>query len=425
MIFRLLVLSTALSVVSLTEIDSNGYLAYCPCMGKFFAEIFCTFLRKCFITDIHYLYISIGRFGNQADHFLGSLNFAKALNRTLILPPWIEYRQGELKSIQVAFDRYFQVEPIRQFHRVITMHEFMETIADSIWPVDMRRSFCYMERKSLSGSKKKICHAKEGNPFGPFWDEFNIDFVGSEFFSPLHYDAWHTPDLIDKWHHKYPASEWPVIAFTGAPASFPVQAENIPLQKYLVWTNEMQTKATEWVKSTLPKGAYLGIHLRNGVDWKRACEHITDSPNLFSAAQCLGYRNEQGIATKDMCLPTKDLIIKQIKREIKTHHSKHPNNAIKSIFVASDNDYMINELNDALKRLKITSYRMREKNPHFDLIILEKSNLFIGNCISSFSAFVIRSRNVRGFPSAFWAFEDPSNISKKKVESTTHARDEL
>lgn len=305
------------------------------------------------------------------------------------------------------------------------MSDFMKTIAKDVWPDDQRLSFCYMERRSLSGSTKKDCHAKEGNPFGPFWDEFKIDFIGSEFFAPLHYDAWHTPDLIDKWNEKYSSKEWPVLAFTGAPASFPVQAENIPLQKYLVWTEEMQSKALQWVRSTLPKGAYLGIHLRNGVDWKRACEHIDDSPKLFSAAQCVGYRNEKGVATKDMCQPSKELIIKQIKQELKAYHTKYTTNPIKSIFVATDNDAMISELNDGLRRLKISAFRMHEKNPHLDLIILEKSNLFIGNCISSFSAFVIRSRNVRGFPSSFWAFEDPTIDTKKTTETITHAKDEL
>lgn len=43
--------------------------------------------EQCLLTGM----LILGRFGNQAEHFLGGLEFAKAVDRTLILPPWRTY----------------------------------------------------------------------------------------------------------------------------------------------------------------------------------------------------------------------------------------------------------------------------------------------------------------------------------------------
>lgn len=382
--------------------DPKGYVAYCPCMGMYDdACICCWHLNFIWIGFVSF---DLGRFGNQVDHFLGALRFAATIDRTLILPAWIEYRQGAVRSVQVPFDTYFQVQPLLKFHRVITMERFMRHLADDLWPKSDRVSLCYSERKSLHGGTARSCYAKEGNPFGPFWDEYHIDFVSSEFFSPLTYDTVNSRDMPQRWLNKYPPTEWPVLAFTGAPATFPVQSHNVELQRYLMWASSMQTAATNWIRKNMPRAAFIGIHLRNGIDWERACTHIKDSPNLFSAPQCLGYRNELGKANTDMCLPSKELVLKQLRRQIKRFNEANESNAIRAIFVASDNKHLINELNDGLKRLRVTAHKLDENNPHLDMAILEQSNLFIGNCISSYTAFVKRARDVRGFPSQFWAF---------------------
>ncbi len=58
-----------------------------------------------------------------------------------------------------------------------------------------------------------------------------------------------------------------VLAFVGAPASFPVQAENVWLHKFLKWNERMTKAADDFIRDHLPKGPVVGIHLRNGIDW--------------------------------------------------------------------------------------------------------------------------------------------------------------
>jgi len=358
------------------QIDENGYLMYCPCMG---------------------------RFGNQAEHFLGALEFSKQLNRTLVLPPWIEYHNSPAGSKMVTFDEYFDVRMVNKYHRAITMQFFFKYLAEKVWPVGHRHAFCYSARR---GPNQNSCNAKDGNPFGPFWDHHHVKFDGSEMYGPLSFDV-HRQNDVDKWITKYPASRFPVLAFTGAPASFPVQEENVKLQKYLVHNSKWINKAKHWIKDNLPKGGFVGVHLRNGMDWEVACNHVGSTNHLFSSPQCLGYRNEAGHLTKQLCLPSDKSIISHIKQVVKQVSAS-------SLFVASDNNFMITILTSKLKSHGVSVHKVEHSgsNPHLDLAILSLSQAFIGNCVSSFTAFVKRTRDVNNLTNYFWGFP----INKRRYD---------
>lgn len=89
---------------------------------------------------------------------------------------------------------------------------------------------------------------------------------------------------------------------------------------------------------------------------------------------------------------------RQIKRVLKKVAD------VKYIFVASDSNHMIEELTRALSNNDLKIKKLRNSDPHLDLAILGKSNYFIGNCVSSYTAFVKRERDVQGLPSEFWSF---------------------
>ncbi|XP_067016169.1 GDP-fucose protein O-fucosyltransferase 1-like [Acropora muricata] len=352
------------------EHASGGFVVYCPCMG---------------------------RFGNQAEQFLGSLAFAKGLNRTLILPPWIVYPSNKIGgSDRVSFDQWFLVKPLQDYINVVTMEVFMKNIASRVWPPGKRIGFCY----SLSGDK---CRMKEGNPFGPFWDHFNIDFDDYRQHSGL---LWDTEEhwVRDGWKNRFPVSDFPVIALMGAPGSFPVKTENTWLQKYVQWSARIESEAKKYIAEVLRDEPFLAIHLRNGIDFERACKHVKDSSmtSFFASPQCIPAGSKRKL-TYEMCFPGQKEILKKVKKVAKK-------TKVKRVFVATDNDPMMKELNQALKSLKVSVHKRDSfdeiDDPIVELAVLTKADHFIGNCVSSFTSFATRYRAVSGKPTLFWAFDD-------------------
>ncbi|KAH9505373.1 GDP-fucose protein O-fucosyltransferase 1 [Bulinus truncatus] len=372
-IFYCLCLGTCLGQPTDADIDPKGYIVYCPCMG---------------------------RFGNQADQFLGSLAFAKALDRTLVLPPWIEYRRTDHRAVMESFDTYFEVEPFKTFHRVITMEKFMKDLAPIIWPPGKRRVFCYSARH---GANKDECNAKDGSPFGPFWNWFSIDFDESVIFGPLFYDT-ESPRTISQWNEKYPSKDYPVLAFVGPPAGFPVSAYNAKLHKYMKWSQQYSQLADEFILENIPDRPFIGIHLRNGPDFEKACEHVTSTPNMFAAKQCIGERGEYGPTTYQMCLPSVKTVTGQVKNEVERLGAK-------AVFIATDYNDFVPELTKILPEVKFVRQPF-PADPLLDLAVLGRSDHFIGNCVSTFTAFVKRERDVNKLTTSFWAFQK----KKKRTE---------
>ena len=213
--------------------------------------------------------------------------------------------------------------------------------------------------------------------------------------------------------NSFSSCRYPVIAFTGAPAAFPVQQQNLPLQQFVVWQEKWKSRARTWLQQNLPPGPFVGVHLRNGGDWVRACEHVDKGlEQLFSSPQCLGYRGEHGKLTKELCLPSLATVARQVRRAAKEVKAV-------AVFVASDSDHLLDQLRNELRTTRL-SFHKQESNPpdtQLDLVILGQSNIFIGNCVSSFSAFVARGRAVHGLPTQFFGFSQKNEEEKSNIHT--------
>lgn len=95
--------------------------------------------------------------------------------------------------------------------------------------------------------------------------------------------------LHKDWKEKYPPKEWPVLAFVGAPASYPIQKVNVGLQKYLKWNDQVENEASQFIKENFNDHPFIGIHMRNGPDWVR--KKLKAINDLLLIILCFHFRN--------------------------------------------------------------------------------------------------------------------------------------
>ncbi|XP_033123629.1 GDP-fucose protein O-fucosyltransferase 1-like isoform X2 [Anneissia japonica] len=343
------------------EWDPKGYVMYCPCMG---------------------------RFGSQVDQFLGAFHFAQKIGRVLVIPPFISYQHEkghDTPNIYVPFDNYFNLDKVKEYHPdVILMHDFMDNLAPVNWAPGQRFAYC----SSRAAEFNEGACPRSGNPFSEFWDHFDIKFDDSLIWEgDLHFNVEYEP-WKENWEKEYPPSKYPVIAFMSAPAISPLSDVPAGLQEYLEWQPRIAEEGEKHIAEHLQR-PYVGIHLRNGADWVRTCELADGSYHqLMSSRQCTGVRHDNSAPiTMEMCIQSEEQVIKELKYIVRKEQPK-------TIFVATDHEPMVDELTEAFPEIEVK--HLDPEKPEIDMYILSQSDHFVGNCVSAFSHYVRRERDVGG-----------------------------
>lgn len=278
--------------------DENGYVIGCLCQG---------------------------RFGNQFDYMLGFIEHAKRLNRTAILPPWVEYNaQKETKQYPFfpAFSQVFKVDAIQQYHHAIDADEFMVHFGRK-W-----RQLGMVGYSALGAAKD----FEQGVPRAGFWKRLGVKFTRFEQLTP----GARSGKVDDVVH--------PILAMDCVSGKYPAPTSLNKVVPYFEWSTEIEVAATQLIEQ------YIGHrdHPFIAVQWRQefaSRARRSGSCGGFSAAQCAQYLDHEASRTafaeklgtgsrkhypSELCAPTLDSMRSLLQAALE---AAGPNT---KLFVASD-----------------------------------------------------------------------------------------
>eukprot|EP01006_Ploeotia_vitrea_P063454 TRINITY_DN85565_c0_g1_i1.p2 TRINITY_DN85565_c0_g1~~TRINITY_DN85565_c0_g1_i1.p2 ORF type:complete len:336 (+),score=134.29 TRINITY_DN85565_c0_g1_i1:202-1209(+) len=325
---------------------------------------------------------------------------AKALGRTLVLPPFIEYAGRSIKL--VPFDAVFDLDALRRYlPDAMTMSEFI-AVADELG-FDRNDATAYCYGRPDEPRECLMQHPEAGSPRSPFWKQLGFTFTRSEnhvLSTRVH------PLLVQQWQARYPVEQHPFLFLSGPPAPYPVDIKHCaPLQEYVVF-NTAIVEATKYELESLFDGRpFVGVHARIGSDWERVCRDMDGKTGMYmSARQCLGMNDP---LPKRVCYPTAKRMVKDVFRLIRQRQG-----AITDVFVAADVrvSSLVRELETKLNKKRdkhnrdhperaiekpIRVKHAKKRSYQIDMAALQLADEFIGNCVSSFTHFIARTPGVR------------------------------
>jgi peptide-O-fucosyltransferase len=321
----------------------GGYLVYCPCHGQL---------------------------GRQVESFLGTLALARALNRTLVLPPFLFNFTG---FAYVPFDTFFDLPALQAYHRVVPMLKWALEMAPDHWPEAARVGHCiHLDPKhqvraahaalplTLAALTRGACavpaHVRAARPGAlvsvshPLcacqgahgarprtWALRGILWVCGGGRGGL--DLVLTAQQVGEDEDTYVRARWrqvarpgrtPVLALETSPGAVPAAIHHRALQVHLPFAADWQSETRLYIEHNLPR-PYVAVHLRLGDDWAAHCASLDANVDAdLSAFQCIDpTHTAPATSTRALCMPDISTLQQAVRRAVRRVHAR-------SVYLATD-----------------------------------------------------------------------------------------